>query len=156
MKTTDKAYLAGFLDGDGSIHVRLKPNNTYRFGFQVVPSIVFYQSSKEMKYLYDIKNLLKIGYIRERNDGIVEYIIGDNQGMAYLIKQIFPFLKLKKKQAKLLLKILSNKNNIRSAKDFYNLAKEIDAFEGLNYSKKRKNNSERVKDYLLEKGLLTP
>jgi hypothetical protein len=30
-----KAYLAGFLDGDGSIYARLKPNNTYRFGFQV-------------------------------------------------------------------------------------------------------------------------
>jgi intein-encoded DNA endonuclease-like protein len=156
MKTTDKAYLAGFLDGDGSIHVRLKPNNTYRFGFQVAPSIVFYQSSKEIKHLNDIKDLLKIGYIRQRNDGIVEYIIGDNQGMVYLIKQIFPFLKLKKKQAKLLLKILSTKNSIKSAKDFYNLTKEIDAFEKLNYSKKRKHNSERVKDYLLEKGLLTP
>jgi len=46
-----RAYIAGFLDGDGSIYVRLKPNSTYRYRFQVSPAIVFYQSEKESNYL---------------------------------------------------------------------------------------------------------
>ncbi len=40
ISSTQKAYLAGFLDGDGSIYVRIKPNNTYKYGFQVAPYIV--------------------------------------------------------------------------------------------------------------------
>jgi hypothetical protein len=35
ISTIKKAYLAGFLDGDGSIYVRLKPNQDCKFGFQV-------------------------------------------------------------------------------------------------------------------------
>jgi len=51
LSTQQKAYIAGFLDGDGSIHVRLKPNSTYRYRFQVSPAIVFYQSVKEVEHL---------------------------------------------------------------------------------------------------------
>ena len=40
------AYLAGFLDGDGSIYVRAKPNLSYKYGFQIAPYIVFFQSKK--------------------------------------------------------------------------------------------------------------
>jgi hypothetical protein len=156
MKTTEKAYIAGFLDGDGSIHIRLKPNETYRFGFQVAPSIVFYQSSKEIYFLNDLKKLLNIGYIRERNDGIVEYIIGDTESMLYLIDSILPYLRLKKEQAKLFQEIFCIKKSIKSAKEFYSMCKKIDSFEKLNYSKNRKQNSQKVKEYLLKKGLLTP
>ncbi len=156
MKTTEKAYIAGFLDGDGSIHIRLKPNETYRFGFQVAPSIVFYQSSKEIHFLNDLKKLLNIGYIRERNDGIVEYIIGDTESMLYLIDSILPYLRLKKKQAKLFQEIFCIKKSINSAKEFYSMCKKIDSFEKLNFSKNRKQNSQKVKEYLLKKGLLTP
>ncbi len=46
MKATEKAYIAGFLDGDGSIHIRLKPNETYRFGFQVAPLLVISEKEK--------------------------------------------------------------------------------------------------------------
>ena len=46
---TKRAYLAGFLDGDGSIYVQLKPNKTYRFGFQDAPYIVLFQSQKDQK-----------------------------------------------------------------------------------------------------------
>ncbi len=156
MKATEKAYIAGFLDGDGSVHIRLKPNETYRFGFQIVPSIVFYQSFKEINFLYDLKKLLNIGYIRERKDGMVEYIIGDTGSMLYLIDSILPYLILKEKQAKLLREIIFIKKSINSAEDFYLMCKKIDYFEKLNYSKKRKQNSQKVKEYLLKKGLLTP
>ncbi len=156
MKATEKAYIAGFLDGDGSIHIRLKPNESYKFGFQVAPSVIFYQSKKEIRCMRSIKNILKLGYIRTRNDGIVEFIIGDTESMLKIIKLTLPYLRFKKKQALLFREILLQKKNIKNANNFYNLCKKIDSFEKLNYSKKRKQNSIRVKKYLLEKGLLTP
>ena len=132
------SYIAGFLDGDGSIYVRLKPNETYRFRFQIAPNIVFYQSKKETKFLKRLKKIIGGGYIRFRNDGIAEYIIGDTQTMRDLIKQIKPYLVLKKAQADLLIQILNQKEKVRTKKGFLKLAKAIDLYKDLNYSKKRK------------------
>ena len=47
--SVQKSYLAGFLDGDGSIYVRLKPNKSYQYGFQVSPYVVFFQSARSRK-----------------------------------------------------------------------------------------------------------
>ena len=132
------SYIAGFLDGDGSIYVRLKPNETYRFGFQVAPNIVFYQSKKETKFLKRLEKMIGGGYIRFRNDGIAEYIIGDTKTMRDLIKRIKPYLVLKKAQANLLIQILNQKEKVRTKKDFLKLVRAIDLYKDLNYSKKRK------------------
>ena len=132
-----RAYIAGFLDGDGSIYIRLKPNSDYRFGYQVSPNIVFYQSLKNLSFLAKIKRIIEEGYIRKRNDGVAEYVLGDKASMVSLIEQILPYLILKKKQAKLFLKILEKKEMIKSKKDFLKLAELIDNLEKLNYSKKR-------------------
>lgn len=151
-----KAYIAGFLDGDGSIHVRLKPNSTYRFRFQISPSLVFYQSKKEKSYMQWLKNLIGRGYIRERKDGIVEYIIGDIESIKNLLESIEPYLKLKKRQAKLMLKTLKMKEKVKNAKDFVKLSEEIDKFQKLNYSKKRIQNSLEVKKVLKKERFLAP
>ena len=151
-----KSYIAGFLDGDGSIYVRLKPNSTYRYGFQVSPSIVFFQSSKEVQYLHWMRKILKRGYVRQRNDGVAEYIIGDRESLLWLIDELTPYLRLKKSQAKLMKKILVMQKEVKSGKDFLCLSKEIDRFGEMNYSKKRIQNSLAVKKTLKEEGLLTP
>ena len=152
----EKAYIAGFLDGDGSIHVRLKPNSTYRFKFQIAPAVVFYQSKKEKKYLRSLNSLIGMGYIRERNDGIIEYIIGDMKSIKILIKNLLPYIKLKHKQAELILKVLELKENVKDGKDFLKLARKIDEFQKINYSKKRIQNSIEVEKVLEKKGLLAP
>jgi intein-encoded DNA endonuclease-like protein len=152
----EKAYIAGFLDGDGSIHVRLKPNSTYRYRFQVSPNIVFYQSEKETNYLKWLHKLIGRGYLRKRNDGIVEYILGDIESIGELIKNTLPYLKLKQRQARLMLEILEIKQNIKSAMDFLRLAKKIDVFQKINYSKKRIQNSLEVEKVLKKERLLAP
>ena len=68
-KQNNWAYLAGFLDVDGSIYIRVKPNDTYRYRFQIAPSIVFFQSTKERKKIQKMQRDYAIGYIRERKDG---------------------------------------------------------------------------------------
>ncbi|MDD5760836.1 MAG: LAGLIDADG family homing endonuclease [Candidatus Pacebacteria bacterium] len=146
LSKTKSAYIAGFLDGDGSIYIRLKPNHSYHFGYQIAPNIVFYQSQRNLKYLEQIKTMIGGGYLRKRNDGIVEYVLGDVATMSSLLKQILPYLIFKKKQARLFLKILNQKPKVRTQADFIILAKMIDDLEKLNYSKKRFINSKVVKD----------
>ena len=115
MKTltpTQAAYVAGFLDGDGSIFVRLKPNAAYKYGFQIAPYIVFFQSAKETVFLERLQEMIGAGYVRLRNDGIAELTIGSIKEMRNLIQQVEPYLILKKQQARLLVQILERKEQV--------------------------------------------
>ena len=147
MKTltpTQAAYVAGFLDGDGSIFVRLKPNAAYKYGFQIAPYIVFFQSQKEIDFLERLQELIGVGYVRLRNDGIAELTVGSIKAMRDLIGQVEPYLILKKRQARLLVKILERKEQVKSKEDFIALVHLIDQYKSLNYSKKRTITFERV------------
>ncbi|OGF94506.1 hypothetical protein A2433_01210 [Candidatus Giovannonibacteria bacterium RIFOXYC1_FULL_48_8] len=136
--STKRAYLAGFLDGDGSIYVRLKQNSGYRYGFQVAPYVVFFQSQKERRRFKKICFLLGMGYLRERNDGILEYVINRKEEIRNFLGQVKSHLILKRKQAELMLEILAKKEKIKTKADFNQLARLVDKFRELNYSKKRK------------------
>ena len=133
-----KSYLAGFLDGDGSIYVRLKPNSTYKYGFQVAPYVVFFQSQKDEKKFESICSLVGCGHLRRRNDGILEYIISKQNSIRELLGWVKPYLLLKKEQADLMLEILDKKETVESKNDFIQLIDLVDKFRDLNYSKKRK------------------
>ena len=41
----DKAYISGFLDGDGSIIVQIVQDDTRKFKFYIRVSVVFFQKS---------------------------------------------------------------------------------------------------------------
>jgi hypothetical protein len=131
------AYLAGFIDGDGSIYVRLKPNDTYRYGFQIAPYIILFQSAKDEANFQKICDMLNCGYLRRRKDGILEYTIGRKEEILVLIKYIKPYLILKRRQADLLEKILGLKSQVKNAQDFSKLMDLTNQFGEINYSKKR-------------------
>ena len=130
------AYIAGFLDGDGSIYVRAKPNPAYRYGYQIAPYVVFFQSSSESQFPLLME---EIGYgkLRLRNDGMFEFTIGKHEELQEFLIKILPFLKLKKPQAILMLEILAYKKQVTTAKEFESLLEKIEQFRTLNYSKKR-------------------
>ena len=134
---TQLAYLAGFIDGDGSIYVRLKPNDTYRYGFQIAPYIILFQSAKDETNFKKICELLNCGYLRKRKDGILEYTIGRKEEILDLIRLIKPHLILKRRQADLIVDILEFKSQVKNAKDFAKLMDLVNQFGELNYSKKR-------------------
>ena len=138
LSSIDKAYLAGFLDGDGSIYVRAKPNPTYKYGFQIAPYIVFFQSAKNKRFFDDVFSPLDMGTMRERKDGIMEYSINRKDSLMAMIRFLKPYLILKKEQICLLEKILEEKDKIGSPEDFKNLLGLVEKFKYLNYSKKRK------------------
>lgn len=138
LSSVQKSYLAGFIDGDGSIYVRLKPNDSYRYGFQVAPYIVLFQASKDEEIFRRVCSLMDFGYLRKRKDGILEYTIGRTEDIIELLIMIKPYLILKKRQANLMLEILKKKKSVKNKADFQGLMDLIDKFRDLNYSKKRK------------------
>ena len=135
--TTERAYIAGFLDGDGSIYVQAKKNDTYRYGYQVAPAIVFFQSAKSKKLFHEFYDFLKLGLIRKRNDGVMEITINRLAEILQLIEVVKPYVRLKRKQLELLEKILKAKQEVKDPKSFRDLLRLIDGYRNLNYSKKR-------------------
>ena len=136
--------MAGFLDADGSIYVQVKPNTSYRYGFQISPSVVFFQSTKEKSKISEIHDIFGVGYLRDRKDGITEWVVGDRKSIEFVVKNTLPFLRLKKEQAQLMLDVLDSKSKIKTEESFIELVEKIDRFKTLNYSKKRKNDKEKV------------
>ena len=134
-----KAYLAGFLDGDGSIYVRAKPNSDYRFGFQIAPYIILFQSAKEKEKFGELCKIIGFGYMRERKDGVLEYTINKIADIRQFLKSMYPYTILKKRQIELMLKILDAKEKIESESDFQTLLELVDSYRLLNYSKRRIN-----------------
>ena len=152
LTSVQAAYVAGFLDGDGSIFVRLKPNAAYKYGFQIAPYIVFFQSAKEIDFLRRLQEMIGIGYVRLRNDGIAELTIGSMKEMRNLVELIEPYLILKKQQARLLVQVLELKAKVKSRADFTDLVRLIDKYKSLNYSKRRTITLERVAKDFMESG----
>ena len=103
LSLAQKSYIAGFLDADGSIYVQAKVNKTYKYGYQIAPYIVLFQS-KQDKSFDQICKLIGAGYIRERKDGITEYIIGRLDEILEFLKMIEPYVLLKKEQMQLMKK----------------------------------------------------
>ena len=132
-----KAYLAGFLDGDGSIYVRAKPNNSYKFGYQIAPYVAFFQSAS-CKSFPDLCKKIGYGKLRLRKDGIYEFTISKQDEIRDFLINVSPYLELKQEQSKLMLEILDSKKKVETATDFKKLLNRIDTFRELNYSKKRK------------------
>jgi len=135
--STFAVYLAGFLDGDGSIYVRAKPNSSYKYDYQVAPTIAFFQSKKSHMFP-KLCERIGFGTMRIRKDNIFEYTISKQEEIKIFLEHVLPHLVLKQEQAKLMLRILKTKANVQNKDDFKKLLALIDSFRDLNYSKKRK------------------
>jgi len=138
LSSEKKSYLAGFLDGDGSIYVRLKPNSTYRFGYQMIAYVAFFQSVSHREEFERVCNLIPYGSMRVRKDGILEYTISRQEEIKEFLLDIKDYLVMKKPQAELALEVMKLRQEISDKKDFQNLMNKVENFRELNYSKKRK------------------
>ncbi len=138
MDSITLAYIAGFLDGDGSIFFQIVPRKDYRQKFQIRTSIAFYQKTKYAEILDWLKKIFGVGYIRHRKTGISDYTIVESKEVYKILKLLQPYVILKKKQVELGLKIINKLNSKKSDEDFLEICKLVDKFKELNYSKKRK------------------
>ena len=100
------AYIAGFLDGDGSIMLQLHRRKSGKDVFRVKTVICFYQDSKHLKEIEWIKQVLECGYVYVRNDHICELRIEGFQKVFEILLKLQPHLRFKRKQAKLMLDLI--------------------------------------------------
>src|SRR5438132_13032180 len=63
------AYIAGFVDGEGSFHVAVQRNPTTRVGWQLVPEFHVSQAPERRQVLDLIAQRLGCGRIRENHRG---------------------------------------------------------------------------------------
>jgi hypothetical protein len=99
-KSTDFAYIAGFLDGDGSIMFQLKRRSDTPRGKRLMFTICLYQDTRHEKPLFWMKQILGIGYISRRNDGMTELRINGYEQVYRILEKLYPYLRFKKEQVK--------------------------------------------------------
>jgi hypothetical protein len=149
LTTEERAYLAGFLDADGSIFAQLVRGKDLKYKHRIRVSIGFYQNKRHIWFLENLKKDLKCGSIRQKSDDVVEYIITAADPAKNLLLQIKDHLVLKKRQANLILEILEQKKHMQSKIDFIKVCRLTDKVAELNYSKTRTITAEIVEKVLL-------
>jgi hypothetical protein len=142
------AYIAGFLDGDGSLMMQIKKrsdNGKSRF----MLTICFYQDSRHDKPLAWIKNFFKVGYLSKRRDNITELRINGYKQVERILKALFPYIKFKKIQAKTIIKSarILQKQKLNSA-DYKKLIEHILTIQSENYVTKKKKNRKELYNIL--------
>lgn len=98
------AYIAGFLDGDGSLMLQLKSrSDTYR-GLRFMATICFYQDTRHAQPLLWMQEHLKCGYISERSDGMTELRINGFAQVRQVLTLLKPYIQFKKIQTQALIR----------------------------------------------------
>ncbi len=158
MDETRWAYIAGFLDGDGSIILQLKPRPDYRFGFQIKATVSFFQSHQGKEVLVWLHQAIGQGRVRERNDGIWEYNIEGWEPVFRFLQKVQPYVIAKRAQVEEAMSLLAEMMATPepTPEQFLKWAQRVASYQALNYSKKRKYTAEDVRRFLGSKGLLPP
>ncbi len=143
----DLAYIAGFLDGDGSLMLQIKKRADGKNKIRFMATICFYQDTRHQKDLLWIQKVLGIGYLSKRNDGMSELRINGFTTVREILKNLMPNIRFKKIQAKALFEsctILSKtKFNMLDRKQLTKLVDLILVIQNQNYvTKKKRTRSE--------------
>jgi hypothetical protein len=158
MSNEEKAYIAGFLDGDGSIMAQLVRRKDYRLGFQIRVSCVFYQKTTHHNFLLSLQEQLGYGYVRTRPDGMSEYTIVGFREVEHVVTLLYPFLRLKKTLARDVLDLIKQHPEQRkmTTSQLVCLSKLVDKTAHFNYSKKRTITSASVIEFVRLQDVIVP
>lgn len=157
MTETQKSYIAGFLDGDGSLMLQFKPRVRVSFGFRAKTTACFYQNSRYKDGLKWIQRKLGKGYLSTRKDNITELRIEGHQQVKDLLLKLEPYLIFKKKQVQLMLKAISILQQKPNPEEFLQVCKLSDQMSKLNYATtKKKYDYVFVKKEFVKRGLIPP
>ena len=134
----DTAYIAGFLDGDGSLMLQVKLRADTKRGARFMATICFYQDTRHEKPLLWIHEQLKVGYVSRRNDGMTELRINGFAQVREILSELKPFIRFKIKQAEALIKacaLLESKSiNVLSKQELRKLVDLVFVIRNENYA----------------------
>ena len=156
MEACSASYVAGFLDGDGSIHFQLVRQKEYRFGFYIRSSISFSQATGARHGLELLQDLLGGGYVRDRGTGMSDLVITSRPLVKDILIAVSPYVIFKRDHVRRALELLPRIRRNLSAAEFVALARDVDAFSTLNYSKRKRITAVDIERYLRSKGSCAP
>jgi hypothetical protein len=149
------SYLAGFIDADGSIIAQLVRRKDYILKYQIRVSVTCIQKMSQLHHLKEFQNEIGIGTVRDRGDGIGEFAIVGHKNVSAFLKQITPYLRNKKKQANLVLRICEQLDLTKNDPErFLELCELTDRVSELNYSVGRINSAQQVREVFIDLGLI--
>ncbi len=145
------AYIAGFLDGDGSLMLQIKKRSD-NSKVRLMATICFYQDSRHETALIWIRKVLGIGYVSRRNDGMTELRINGFKQTKAILESLMPYIRFKQHQALALYKAVS----MLSSKRFKDLNRleldqiinHITTIQTHNYATKHKRTEMELKSIL--------
>ena len=146
----ERAYLAGFMDADGAIMACIEKHPQKRYGFRV--RVVVKMTQHERKILDWAQRTLSCGAVRANRAGATaqtfDLLIRDQQDAGAVLELLAPWLRVKRRQATIALKILAA--TIRSKNDLMRVARFADALSRFNVrsKKRRKNYATEVKEHV--------
>ncbi|MBI5400778.1 MAG: hypothetical protein HZB12_01530 [Candidatus Yonathbacteria bacterium] len=79
--------------------LQIKKRKDGAIGIRFMSTICFYQDTRHEKTLYWIQEVLGIGYLSKRNDGMTELRINGYKQVRDILKLLLPYIRFKKLQA---------------------------------------------------------
>ena len=139
----NRAYIAGLLDGDGAIMACIERHKEKKFRFRVRVCVKISQNNDEV--LRWCQKTAGFGGVRH-NRSLYEWQSHDQKEIRSFLKSITPFLRIKKKQARMAIRIIDTK--ITSLSVLIKVAKLADALSKLNVRSKgrRKNFASMIQE----------
>ncbi len=143
LSEVDRAYLAGFVDGDGAIMALIEKHSEKRFGFRVRIEINVTQCH-EGDFAW-LPVLTGVGYIR-RNLNTYQWVIRDQQAALWLLNMVGPYTRCKQNQVALAMQILMH--SVASREDLVQMASLADALSKFNVRSRnrRKNHAAMIEE----------
>jgi hypothetical protein len=156
MRASDASYLAGFLDGDGSIHFQFVRQKEYRFGYYIRASLSLSQSTSARHGLELLQVMIGGGYLRDRGTGMSDLVVTSRPLLIDILRAVEPYVIFKREHVQRALWLLPQLGPRQSVQDFLQVAREVDAFATLNYSKTKRISAADVEQHLRSMGVLAP
>ena len=137
------SYIAGLIDADGAIMALIERHKEKRFGFRVRIEIKLTQKQPEI--LNWFKEKLQTGSVR-KNRTTFDWLTRDQKEISRLLTLLYPFLRIKKEQAKLALEIINTP--VKTKKDLLEKTHLADSLSLVNprSRNRRKNFAVMVED----------
>ena len=147
-------YLAGFFDGDGSLHFQIIRSKVYRRGFYIRSSLVFYQATSAEAGLLEIQQ--RVGGRLRRRGIMSDVTITNREEIRSLLEAMKSHVIFKRAHVTEGLALLDRLPPPRDPQGFLEVCEAVDRFASLNFSKHRTNTAEAVRARFESMGLLVP
>jgi len=155
LEDVELAYLAGLIDGDGCLFMSFSPHTGGGKTLTVIPMLKINLNEREAWLLEELR--VKYGGYLTRHKGVkaMEWGSENRRVLKSLLRKLLPYLRLKKKQAELMIRVLeimekAEPSKPRAREDILEIAKLSDEISDLASGRrgKRKWNYEKVKEWL--------